>query len=442
MSGYQWTVLFAAWLGWGFDAFDALLFNYVSGACVPDLLGLTPGTELAKDAALRWNGYLTSLLLVGWAIGGIGFGKLADRIGRSRTLILTIFIYSLGTAACALAPNILVLSIFRFVTSLGIGGEWAAGAAMVAEVVPEKRRLEAGALLYSAAPLGIFMAGFLSDRVSHHWMPNNPQAWRYVFLMGLIPAVFALLVRHFVHEPEAWKAGINEAPKATLAELFSPEMRARTFSGTSMAVSALLPWWSCNAFLALVAAAFAEEAANKAGLSGDALTRTVVAAKAQATNFFNAGGLIGTFLGVPLAKHFGRRPTFAVYFLVAGISIAATFGLELELSTRMSMLFLVGLATFGVLGSFCYYLPELYPTHLRATGSGFCYNVGRFITAFGPILVASTIAAGAKGSEAVMRVMPMVGLIPLGALLLMPWVVETKDWALPINHPNPEGDRE
>ena len=442
MTGYQWTVLFAAWLGWGFDAFDALLFNYVSGACVPDLLGLTPGTEAAKDAALQWNGALTSLLLVGWAIGGIGFGKLADRIGRSRTLILTIFIYSLGTAACAFAPNIVVLSIFRFITSLGIGGEWAAGAAMVAEVVPEKRRLEAGALLYSAAPLGIFMAGFLSDRVSHHWMPNNPHAWRYVFLMGLIPAIFALLVRHFVHEPEAWKEDAVEAPKATLAELFSPEMRRRTFSGTSMAVSALLPWWSCNAFLALVVAAFAEEATSKAGLTGQAATQMVVAAKAQATNAFNSGGLIGTFLGVPLAKHFGRRPTFAIYFLVSGISIAATFGLNLELGTRMAMLFLVGLTTFGVLGSFCYYLPELYPTHLRATGSGFCYNVGRFITAFGPLLVAYTVAAGAKGAGAMMEVMPMVGLIPLCALLLMPWVVETKDWSLPVNHPHPEGDRQ
>lgn len=430
MTGYQWTVLFAAWLGWGFDAFDALLFNYVAGACVPDLLGIPQGTTEAKQAAIYWNGALTSVLLVGWAIGGIGFGKLADRIGRSRTLILTILIYSLGTAACAFAPNLWVLGIFRFITSLGIGGEWAAGAAMVAEVVPEKKRLEAGALLYSAAPLGIFAAGFLSDQVTHHWMPDNPDAWRYVFLAGLLPALFALAVRHFVHEPEAWKDDAAEASKATLKELFSPAMRARTFSGTSMAISALLPWWSCNAFLALVVTAFAEEAAAARGLTGEAALALVVAAKSQATHAFNAGGLLGTFCGVPLARHFGRRPTFALYFLISGLAILATFGLQLDLQVRMAMLFLVGLTSFGVLGSFCYYLPELFPTHLRGTGSGFCYNVGRFITAGGPLVVATLASQGSQGAEAIQGVMPLVGLIPLAALLLMPWVIETRDSVL------------
>src|SRR5579864_529165 len=136
MNGYQWTVLLAAWLGWGFDAFDAILFNFVAPNCVPTLLGLAIGSPAAKSATLLWTGVLTSLLLLGWAAGGILFGQVADRIGRVRTLMLTMVLYAVGTAACALAPNLWVLALFRVVASLGIGGEWAAGAAMVAEVVP------------------------------------------------------------------------------------------------------------------------------------------------------------------------------------------------------------------------------------------------------------------------------------------------------------------
>ena len=121
MDGYQWTVLLAAWLGWGFDVFDGLLFNFVAPNCVPTLLGLTIGSPEAKAATLQWTGALTSLLLVGWAAGGILFGRVADRIGRTRTLLLTMLLYSVGTAACAVAPNLAWLALFRLVASLGIG---------------------------------------------------------------------------------------------------------------------------------------------------------------------------------------------------------------------------------------------------------------------------------------------------------------------------------
>src|SRR6476659_3943322 len=166
MDRYQWTVLFAAWLGWGFDIFDSLLFNYVAPNCVPTLLRIPLGTPAAQAATLRWTGILTSVLLVGWAVGGIIFGRVADRIGRTKTLLLTMGMYALGTAACAAAPNMATLVVFRIIASLGIGGEWAAGAAMVAEVVPEKRRVEAGALLYTAAPVGLFLATFVNFPIS------------------------------------------------------------------------------------------------------------------------------------------------------------------------------------------------------------------------------------------------------------------------------------
>src|SRR4030095_2555627 len=136
MNGYQWTVLFAAWLGWGFDIFDSLLFNYVAPNCVPTLLGIPLGTPAAQAATLRWTGLLTSMLVIGWAVAGILFGRVADKIGRTKTLLLTMAMYALGTAACAVAPNMATLVVFRIIASLGIGGAWEAGAAMVAEVVP------------------------------------------------------------------------------------------------------------------------------------------------------------------------------------------------------------------------------------------------------------------------------------------------------------------
>ena len=142
---YQWIVIAAAWLGWGFDVFDALLFNFVAPSCIPTLLELTPGSTAARSATVFWTGVITSILLVGWAVGGVVFGVLADRIGRQRTLFVTILVYSLGTALCAFATDINQLIVFRALASLGIGGEWAVGAALVAESVPESKRVEAGA---------------------------------------------------------------------------------------------------------------------------------------------------------------------------------------------------------------------------------------------------------------------------------------------------------
>src|SRR5207245_3245072 len=135
-----------------------LLFNYVAPTCVPTLLGLRIGSPAATAAVSYYNGIVSSVLLVGWAIGGIMFGRVCDRIGRTRTLLLTMLMYAIGTALCSIAPNIAFLIFFRIVASLGIGGEWAAGASMVADVVPERRRVEAGARLYTSAPLGLFLA--------------------------------------------------------------------------------------------------------------------------------------------------------------------------------------------------------------------------------------------------------------------------------------------
>jgi len=424
MNGYQWTVVLAAWLGWGFDVFDGLLFNFVAPNCVPTLLGLAIGSPAAKLATLRWTGVLTSLLLVGWAIGGILFGRITDRIGRTKTLMLTMALYAIGTALCAFAPNIWVLVLCRLVASLGIGGEWAAGAAMVAEVVPDHRRVEAGALLYTSAPFGIALASLVNFQIAGVWFRDVPQvSWRYVFLSGLLPAAVALLVRVFVREPELWKKAAAAAKPPALAELFDERHRRYTLSGFLMALTALVMWWSCNAFIPVVATQLAQSAAQLRKLETGATLALVESWKAMATNRFNWGGLLGTLLTVPAAKWLGRKAMFAIYFVASAAAIFATFGLDLAPEVRLAMYFWIGLTVFGVFGSFTYYLPELFPTRLRGTGAGFCYNIGRILAAAGPTLVG---AAAARGADTTLRALFYVGCAPLMGLLFLPWVIETK----------------
>lgn len=434
MNGYQWTVLFAAWLGWGFDCFDGLLFNYVAPNCVPTLLGLTIGSAAAKAATLRWGGILTSILLVGWAVGGILFGQVADRIGRTRTLMLTMLLYALGTACCSLAPNIWALIGFRVVASLGIGGEWAAGAAMVAEVVPERRRVEAGALLYTSAPAGLFLATFANFQIAGVVFKSAPEtSWRYVFLCGLIPAAVAFVVRLFVREPDRWKQTASaDARRPRLGELFTPENRALTGSGFAMALIALITWWSINAFIPIVSTGLAQTTAKAQGFAKPATLALVEHWKALATNVFNLGGLIGTLLTIPAAKLMGRRKMFAIYYALSGVAVLATFGLDLAPLQRLYMYFFIGVTVFGVFGSFTYYLPELFPTRLRGTGAGFCYNVGRFIAAGGPFLVGTVASRGINSLQTALHALFWVGVVPLigVALALSPLVVETKGRAL------------
>ena len=425
MNGYQWTVLFAAWLGWGFDIFDGLLFNYVAPNAVPTLLGLAIGSTEAKAATLQWTGILTSILLIGWAAGGIIFGKVADRIGRSRTLLLTIILYSIGTTACAFAPNIWFLILFRIVASLGIGGEWAAGAAMVAEVVPEKRRVEAGALLYTSAPFGLFLATFVVYQVTGVYFNDPAMSWRYVFLFGLIPAAGAFFIRLFIKEPERWKNVAAEG-HAKIAELFGPKYIRYTISGFCMSITALIMWWSSNAFIPVIAKGLAARESLILGLDASAVEAMGQQWVKTATNSFNLGGLIGTLMTIPIAKYFGRKKMFFIYYLAAAVSIMCAFGLDLEPHTRLYMYFPIGLTVFGVFGSFTYYLPELFPTRLRATGAGFTYNVGRFVAAAGPFLVGSIAASGANGLDSATNVLFWVGIVPVIGIFLLPFVIETK----------------
>jgi MFS family permease len=426
MTRYQWFAVLAAWLGWGFDVFDALLFNYVAPNCIPVLLDLPLGSEEAKRATFYWTGVLTSLLLAGWAVGGVLFGVVADRIGRTRTLMITILMYALGTTACAFAPSLEWLIFFRAIASLGIGGEWAAGATLVAETVPESRRVEAGVLLQTASPLGLFLATAVNYYVAGVWFADQPEiSWRIVFLFGLLPAGIVLGIRWLVREPERW-ARAEGHEHASVRELFSPALRGVTLSAFLMSFIVLVTWWSCNAFIPVVATGLAQASAETHGLDRAATFALIENWKLQATTWFNLGGLIGGLLMIPVVKALGRRPMFVVYLSACAIAIWTTFGFDLPPDVRIPMYFLVGLTVYGLACAFPFYLPELFPTRVRATGAGFCYNVGRLVAASGPFLVGAVAVQGTGGLNQALAVLSFVAIAPLVGVAFFPWIVETR----------------
>jgi MFS family permease len=248
-----------------------------------------------------------------------------------------------------------------------------------------------------------------------------------VFLCGLIPSAVAFLVRLFVKEPERWKEAAAKSAPPRLAELFTPQFRRVTLGGLAMALTALIMWWSCNVFIPILAAELARSTAEVQALAKAEQQAVIGHWKALATNCFNLGGLIGTILTVPASKYLGRRVMFAIYFVASAAAIMAAFGLPLPAYQRLFMYFPIGLTVFGVFGSFTYYLPELYPTRLRGTGAGFCYNFGRILASAGPFAVA---IISKQGLGAMLTALVCVGFVPLLGLLALPWVTETKGRAL------------
>jgi MFS family permease len=433
LSGYHWLVIAAGWAGWGFDVFDALLFNFVAPNCIPTLLHLTPGSAAAHQATVFWTGTITSMLLVGWAAGGVLFGWIADRIGRRRALFATIALYAAGTGACALVGSLWQLILCRTISALGIGGEWGIGAALVAEGVPESRRVEAGVIMQTSSPLSLVLASAVNYQIAGVWFANQPQSsWRYVFLAGFVPILVALAVRLFLRESAQWQQSRARSAPSTPRELFAPTMRAATLSGFFVTVIAIVSWWACNAFIPLLGSTLAHEHAAALGLGAAPAQQLAAAWQGRASNAFNVGGLLGALAAMPLARVLGRRPMLLAYFLFSALAMFATFGLPLAPQARLAMLFTVGAGVFGVFGVFTFYLPELFPARLRATGAGFCYNIGRVLAAGGPFVV-GVLSAGAGGSSAaIVRILFWFALVPLMAALLTRYlVVETRGRALP-----------
>ena len=406
VTRYQWLVLFVAWLGWVFDAMDATIYAVVLHPALHELLHTPDGPEAAER--IGWyGGIIFSIFLIGWAIGGIAFGIAADRFGRTKVLMATIMIYAIFTGAAALAQDWWHLALYRFLTALGIGGEWAAGAAIVAETWPEEKRAKAAGILQSAWAVGFFLAAGCNLAFKETY------GWRGLFVVGILPAFVALLVRWWVKEPDRWTHA-HAQRVIPLSSIFEGELKRATVVGSALAFVAVFGLWGSTNW----APTLVHELPEFQGADAATLTKAV----SYAIMALNAGAIFG-YLGFgPLADRFGRRPVFA--FMCAGslFMLPAAYLLPSDYAGVLMLLPILGFFNNGIFSGFPIYLPELYPTRLRATGAGFCFNAGRILASISPFLTGWLVTTlGTFGRAA--STVALIYLVGLGVLWFAP---ETK----------------
>lgn len=372
ISSQQWKSGIAAWLGWFFDGLELHLYTLVAAPLVLQLLATTAADPQVKEK----SAYIQAAFLVGWALGGAFFGRLGDRLGRSRTLALTVLTYAVCTGLCAFAQTWWQLMIFRFVAAIGIGGEWAVGASLLSETWPKAWRPWIAAVLQSGVNLGILFAAGLVGLLS---IVLPPQSERWVFLIGVLPALLVYWIRRQVPEPEAWQHAQSEtARKPGIRDLFRGSVASTTLRTMAVCALSLSAWWLFIFWQAQHVRKILVDAGTPAG----EITRKVSAA------FFVmiAVSIVGNYFAGWLAKLFGNRRAITIMFWLLFLSMAGAFIVPRGFGElAWFWIPLVGFFS-GVFGLFTMYLPPLFPVLLRTTGAGFCYNIGRVAAAVASII--------------------------------------------------------
>lgn len=383
-----WRALFAAQLGWMLDAMDFLLFTF---AVLPiqKEFGLSTATM----------GGLTSVALIASAAGGIAFGRLADRIGRVRAMTISILFYSLATAGLATSGALWQLVMWRVLVGLGMGGEWSCGSVLVAETWPAEHRGKAMGLMQSGWAIGALIAAALSALVLDRF------GWRILFLIGALPAVAAFMIRRNVEEPSVWRERKDEP--ARLLDIFGPVFLRRTVLATLVAGSVLVAYWGLTTWLP----AFLAMPVEKGG-GGLTLTRS-----AAWLVILQAGAFLGYITFGWIADRIGRRPAFTLFMAGATIVVPLfAFGARSEW-TLLLIGPLVGYFGHGYFSMFGAMLAELFPTRIRATAQGFCYNAGRLASAAAPYTI------GAMAQRHGMDVVLAADALFFGLAALLIWLL-------------------
>lgn len=574
LTRYHWFVLVVAALGWLFDTMDQQLFNLARGPAIRELMG---------REHVQWYGALaTTIFMLGWATGGIVFGIMGDRFGRARTMVVTILIYSLFTGLSSISVGFWDFALYRFLTGLGVGGEFAVGVALVAEVMPERARPHALGWLQASSAIGNITAAFVSIGLAPleaagalgEWKP-----WRIMFLVGALPALLALLIRRRLKEPERWLA-LRREPDAkkrlgSFKDLFAdPVLRRNAIVGVLLATSGVVGLWAIGffsfdltrsvfrdkftkeamqqegqqilkqerAFISFVVAdpnkldlvtkgnkdedrEAKEEPRKRIELTkelardkvapqnlldegssllfqaildvhkdGKTITQEAVLEQARKNHakknegkkdakpldvekikqdvfisatelpdslaevvpqitertldiesrltlwaglnglLFNLGAFFGIYAFARVTHIVGRKPAFAISFLLALISTAYTFWNLSSFGDIFWMVPTMGFFQIALFGGYAIYFPELFPTRLRSTGISFCYNVGRYLAALGPLML-GVLARDVFGHHGEQMSWRLAGVTMCSFFLLgmaaLPFAPETKGRPLP-----------
>jgi MFS family permease len=459
LNNYQWFVFAVAAIAWMADCMDQQFFNLARMMSLTDLLG---GAAAAREDVTFWATTATSIFLIGWATGGLVFGMYGDRIGRVRTLTLTILLYSVFTGLSALSVGPYDYCVYRFLTGLGVGGVFAAAVALLAETMPGNARPFTLGLMQALSAFGNITAALLFISLGLLELNGHLDtlksiglsAWRVLFLIGILPAGLVIVIQRRLKEPESWVAAKTAADAGTgkklgsYAELFSGGwVTKHAILGLLLAFVGVVGLWGIGFFAIdltqrIFTATFQAEAAAR-GLTGQSASDYIAGQRIIWAGITSLAINFGAFFGMSsfawLAAGVGRRPAFAITLIAAAATVALVFT---QMQTRTDIIWmnvLMGFSLLALFGGYAIYLPELFPTRLRATGTSFCYNVGRFVAASGPLalgfLTTSVFAYASEGDkypDLPFRYagLAMCSIFAIG-LAVLPFLPETKGKPLP-----------
>jgi MFS family permease len=409
----------AAWAGWTLDGMDSVIYALV---LVPALKELLPRSGYAATpGTIGFAGSLLfALFLVGWGFSYI-WGPLADRFGRVRVLAATTLCYALFTGLAAFSHNIWEFAVFRFLAGVGVGGEWALAGTYVAEAWPEDRRRAGAGYLQTGYYAGFFLAAALNYTI------GTVYGWRVMFLCGLVPVVVALYTLFRVPETHRWERTRHDGPAAAvsrrpLREIFAQPYRQRTIVNCVLITVGILGLWGGSIYLP---SAVTQLAARQGIAAVDAVKLASVA-----TAIYSIGTILGCLALPPIAERFGRRVTLGGYYAFTALCLIATFGWAFYLSSGLVpfivLSFFVGFGG-GNAAMYPLWLPEQYPTLIRATAFSFSTSIGRFIAA------AVSLGLGVAVSRAGTLGIPVAitSLVFIVGIVALRWAIETRGAPLP-----------
>jgi MFS family permease len=396
VTRYQWLVLAIASAGWIFDIYEGQIFNITRNQMLQDVLG-TSGDDFDVK---KYGDMFLGVFLLGRTFGGLLFGSLADRYGRRPIMIVTILMYSLFSGLTFFASSLEEIAILRFFVAMGVGGEWAVAASLVAEVFPTKARAHASGIFHASSVLGTWMAAIAGWAVGANW--------RYAYLFGVLPALLILWVRASVKEPETWKARKADKSSRKLGSfkdlLFNRQWNRYAFLGMALGAVGLGTFWAVTVAgqdlardMLLANGVDKETAAGKAKLAYGIIQTT--------------GGGLGLLMFGPLCARFGRKPTFMVFHLLAFLVVPVVCFVPQSYTMLL------------IHAGYAIYFPELFPTHLRATGTSFCFNGGRVLAV--PVLFFSGWLKSQEGMQLGVAATGLGSLFLVGFALMF-FLPETK----------------
>ena len=431
---YHWFVFTVSSLAWLFDCLDQQVFNLSRDGAVEHFLA-------DKSRVTEFAPYTTSVFLVGWAIGGLIFGAIGDRYGRARTLTLTILIYSICTGLSAFATSFFGFCACLFFTGLGVGGVFGLSVALVAEAVPDRCRAPALGLLQSLSSWGNIVAGLIGMGIgllaANYFLPFGLQTWQAMFLVGSLPAFLCVFIFSRLKEPERWikakaEAGQKGVKFGSYFNLLGhPTWSKHAWLGLILCSAGIIGLWGIGNFHPTIVRSIIQNHLAADHLSPAALASKKAYWSSLGLLLQNIGGFCGMLALSKFAQLKGRRPAFAIGFLLSFLSTLLVFRFLREVNQIYWMIPIMGFGQYSVFGVYAIYLPELFPTSLRSTGTSFCYNFGRLIAASAPFTIGQITRRLGDNIESFRTAGMWVSLVLLLGILVLPFLPETKDKPLP-----------